>query len=143
MRQASKDPSKKAFEVVNHDVFSGLVVCRISVRLLYHILFYHTKIHSEICGFAVRTLQRQNTTTTISGSRQSGSCNQTVSTVPSFSVGVMIRTTHVQAGSECIILHGRCCNGSKAAATRRPSSDSRLYVVQAFHCEIALGLGRM
>jgi hypothetical protein len=44
---------------------------------------------------------------------------------------------HLQDESEGVVFHGRCCNGSKAAATRRPSSDSRLYVVQAFHCAVA------
>jgi hypothetical protein len=51
-----------SFEVINHVVFSEPVVCRISVRLLYHILFYYTvrvEIHSELCG-----LYGHNTTTT-------------------------------------------------------------------------------
>jgi hypothetical protein len=119
------------------------VVCRTSVRLVYYILFYYSvrvEMHSELCGF-----YGHDTTATVSGSRQSGSCNQTVSTAPSFSGGVRIqyRLLYVQDGSERVILHGWCCNGSKAAATRRPSSDSRLYVVQAFHYEITLELGRM
>ena len=57
------DIERGSFGVVNHAVFSGLVVCRISVRLLYHILFYYSvrvKIHSELCG-----LYGHNTTSAI------------------------------------------------------------------------------
>ena len=43
----------------------------------------------------------------------------------------------VQGGFGGFVFQGRCCKGSSAAATRRPSSDNRLYVVQAFHCNFS------
>jgi hypothetical protein len=52
-------------------------------------LFYYSvrdEIHSALWGF-----YGHDTTTTVLGSRQSGGCNQTVSTVPSFSGGVIMQ----------------------------------------------------
>jgi len=63
--------------------------------------------------------------------READNHSRAIDTTGSLSVRSLHR--RVQGESECVVLHGRWRNGSKAAATRRPSSDSRLYVVQAFH----------
>lgn len=81
MRQTSKDCSKTSFEVVHHAVlllsveYPSYDWCTISCFTTS----CKVEIHSDSCAF-----YGHDTTTTVSGSRQPGSCNQNRQHRPEF-----------------------------------------------------------